>query len=1183
MSEISLEEIVVGAAATHRNSHSVIPNIASIPRGSVELQRNQTLEEFQSTEVTKSSRRQASGSPRDSRAPHSVDEVAEITAAGVGLSHRISVEIQSRNSKHIRRSIDERQHKLQEHVASDSARSPTHARSELKQYQAAKKISNIVAHSYSFAELTTIFHSDLVNGLSVQDSKSRLLRDGPNTLTPPKQTPWWVKLILQLVGGFQLMLIGAAILCWVVGNLSNPIDQQTNFLGYVLITVVVVTGVFAYFQEAKSDKVMEGFKALTPSHCHVIRNGVVIECPAQELVVGDIVSIQFGEKVPADLRIIQSSNLKVDNSSLTGEAEPLSRTVDMTSENPMETKNIAFYGTFFTEGSGKGIVFQTGDRTFLGSIASATMGAAQPESTLQRELHYFVKSMAGLAILQGIIFFLIAVFGIKYPILQALIFAIGLITANVPEGLLPQLTIILTLAAGRMKKINVLVKNLEIMETLGCTTCIASDKTGTLTQNKMTVSHVYYNNQIHNSGGSAVSGTSYPVFDSKNRDFGLLQRCASVCNRAVFVFNNGEQPDLNNIQHWKVHGDASESALIKFCHPLSDIGELRAQYQPVVSIPFNSANKWQLSIHTTGNDEYPHILLIKGAPERIIKMCSHVHANGELHPIASSAIEAANFELGSRGERVLAFAELPLDKIKFPLGFQFDTDKMNFPTTNLHFCGLVSLIDPPREGVADAVATCIKAGIKVVMVTGDHPVTARAIARSVNIMPGETIDEIAIRTGQDVKTIDKQSVDCIVVPGHMLPSYTEDDWEYALSRKQIVFARTMPQQKQEIVAHLQSMNHIVAVTGDGVNDSPALKKADVGVAMGIMGSDVAKEAAKVILMDDNFASIVNGIAEGRLIFDNLKKCIIYVLVHITPEMIPYLLFVILQIPMALQVVMILTIDLGTDLLPAIALAYEEMEGVIMEKRPRNALTDRLAGRQLWIMGYFWLGGLETALCFFTFLSIFSEYGFTPSSLTGSAVGFMGNGVPITAADLIGSDYCDSTASSVNCPSASWNPAQPDSLCSVPTCVEACSTLRFFCDMEKNNPTWLAAKSEWLSVGKNFGNWRQQALISAQSGYLFTIMLGQIACMMCVKTRFTSLFKKGLDNKYVNLSFPCSIIVSILVVYCPPFQSVFLTSSFNGKYIGYIICLAPIMIIFEEIRKYWVAKHPGGLLAKITVY
>jgi sodium/potassium-transporting ATPase subunit alpha len=898
MSEVSLEEIVLAANAPTNSSAPTLSGskLVPIPRGSVELKRDQTLEDFKASEASISNS-QPSGSPRAAATRKSIDNVSDLTAAGVGLSHRVSVEIQSRSRNDIRQSIDDRQKKLQERVVSGAAiKGSSSAQGELNQMNAAKKVADIVVHSYSFAELSTILHTDITQGLTGSDAKTRLHRDGLNRLTPPKQTPWWIKLIKQLVGGFQLMLIGAAILCWVVANLSNPVDQQTNFLGYVLVIVVVVTGIFAFFQEAKSDKVMEGFNALTPSHCHVIRNGIVIECPAEELVVGDVVVVQFGEKVPADLRIIECSNLKVDNSSLTGEAEPLSRTVDMTHENPMESKNIAFYGTFFTEGSGKGVVFQTGDRTFLGTIASAAIGAAQPESTLQRELHYFVKSMACFAVGQGVIFFLIAVFAIKYPILQALIFAIGLITANVPEGLLPQLTIILTLAARRMKKINVLVKNLEIMETLGCITCIASDKTGTLTQNKMTVSHVYYGGAIHNSGGNAVSGAHYPVFEKENRDFTLLQashsllphipftalnmlatnhrflqRCATVCNRAVFVFDNGEIPDMNKIQMWKVHGDASESALIKFCHPISDIGEYRAQYKTVCSIPFNSTNKWQLSIHTTGDADHPHVLLIKGAPERIIKMCSHVHSSGELHPINHATLEAANFELGSRGERVLAFAEMALDKDKFPLGFQFDSDKINFPITNLHFCGLVSLIDPPREGVADAVLTCIKAGIKVVMVTGDHPVTARAIARSVNIMPGETIDEVAKRTGQDVSTIDKQSIDCIVVPGHLLPTYTEKDWEYALSRKQIVFARTMPQQKQDIVAHLQSMNHIVAVTGDGVNDSPALKKADVGVAMGIMGSDVAKEAAKVILMDDNFASIVHGIAEGRLIFDNLKK------------------------------------------------------------------------------------------------------------------------------------------------------------------------------------------------------------------------------------------------------------------------------------------------------------------------
>lgn len=260
MSQISLEEIVVGSEASARLSPTGSPNIVPVPRGSVELKRNQTLQEFQAAKEAESTKNRSSGSPRDAPVRHSVDQIADVTAAGVGLSHRISVEIQSRTSAQIRQSIDQRQQKLQQHVATVSAhRSPVQARSELRQFQAAKKVAEIVAHTYSFPELTSILHTNLDNGISTQDSKTRLLRDGPNRLTPPVQTPWWIKLIKQLIGGFQLMLIGAAILCWVVGNLSNPIDQQTNFLGYVLVVVVVVTGVFAFFQEAKSDKVMEVF------------------------------------------------------------------------------------------------------------------------------------------------------------------------------------------------------------------------------------------------------------------------------------------------------------------------------------------------------------------------------------------------------------------------------------------------------------------------------------------------------------------------------------------------------------------------------------------------------------------------------------------------------------------------------------------------------------------------------------------------------------------------------------------------------------------------------------------------------------------------------------------------------------------------------------------------------------
>jgi sodium/potassium-transporting ATPase subunit alpha len=1154
----------------------------------------------------------------------SLRDNSALSAAVVNLKHRVSVEVQARTSETVRRSILDREEALEQSLAQSSEnagilnelrgslrgmvenvktsfrgasqaaqqmsevmidnavddsgsgktsifhqfarkQNPEEVEKEINTLRAAKKVADIEIHKLSLAATESSLRTSLSTGLTSAEAAQRLLRDGPNKLTPPKVTPWYIKFLMHFVEGFAMLLLGCAILTIIAGNISDPIDQPSINLGFVLIFVVFSSGTFAYSQEAKSDKVMEGFNALTPSRCRVIRDGITVDCAAEELVIGDVVEVQFGDKVPADLRIIQTSNLKVDNSSLTGEAEPIKRSVECTHENPMESKNIAFFGTFFVEGSGRGVVFQVGDLTFLGTIANAALFAKQPKSTLKHEVEYFVKTMSVIAITQGITVFFISRFALNFTFNESIVLGIGLLVGNVPEGLLPTLTILLTLCARRMRDINVLVKTLDIMETLGCTSCIASDKTGTLTQNKMTASHMYYGGKIYNTGGNAVSGAHYPTFDKSSFCFRALQRCATVCNRAVFV---DQSPNPTDIQNAATHGDASESALIKFCQTIDDIMETRKRFPVVASIPFNSTNKWQLSIHTTGNPKHPHILLIKGAPERILKMCSHVQASSsaseqDIEPIDAAAVEAANIELGSRGERVLAFAQLPLDPVNFPVNFLFDTDNFNFPIADLHFCGLISLIDPPRVGVAEAVLTCQKAGVKVVMVTGDHPVTARAIARSVNIMRGETIEEVSARTGEPLWKVNKESVEAIVVPGHVLNDYKEEDWKYALSRKQIVFARTMPQQKQDIVSHLQEMGHIVAVTGDGVNDAPALKKADVGVAMGIVGSDVAKEAAKVILTDDNFASIVNGIAEGRLIFDNLKKCIIYVLVHITPEFVPFLLFVAFQIPLTLQVIMILVIDLGTDMFPAIALAYEGMEGIIMEKPPRSTVTDRLASWRLWVMGYVWLGGLETALCFFTFYSIMAEWGFTAASLVNSANGFGGTGnlVPFTFIKLATeTDKCTAF-----CNASIWTnmPKTPgdEYLCEKEfPCVANCPRLKFFCDMGQNNPVWFNTRSyEYYDMNKDFSSYRIDALSSAQSGYLFTIVLGQMATMLCVKTRFTSLFKRGLDNFYVNLSFPISLAVIVFVVFPPFTQSFFLTASFNGKYIGYILCMLPIPV------------------------
>merc|ERR1719430_2601520 len=437
---------------------------------------------------------------------------------------------------------------------------------------------------------------------------------------------------------------------------------------------------------------------------------------------------------------------------------------------------------------------------------------------------------------------------------------------------------------------NCLVKNLEAVETLGSTSCICSDKTGTLTQNRMTVAHMWYDNKIveadTSEDQSAVKGTA-GGFDKNAPGWKTLERVAMLCNRAEF---KGNQKPGTTILLKEVNGDASEAAILK-CTELSkgNVIEYRRKNKKVCEIPFNSSHKFQVSVHETEDpQDNRYLLVMKGAPERILERCSSIVVDGQERPLNDEwkdAFNTAYMELGGLGERVLGFCDFMLPADKYPIGYPFDADEANFPLDGLRFVGLMSMIDPPRAAVPDAVAKCRSAGIKVIMVTGDHPITAKAIARSVGIISEgqETVEDIAQREGIDVKDVDKKKARACVVHGGEIKDLSESALDdILLHHNEIVFARTSPQQKLIIVEGCQRMGAIVAVTGDGVNDSPALKKADIGVAMGIAGSDVSKQAADMILLDDNFASIVTGVEEGRLIFDNLKKSIAYTLTSNIP-------------------------------------------------------------------------------------------------------------------------------------------------------------------------------------------------------------------------------------------------------------------------------------------------------------
>ncbi|KAE9013146.1 Sodium/potassium-transporting ATPase subunit alpha [Phytophthora fragariae] len=893
----------------------------------------------------------------------------------------------------------------------------------------AKRELVMTEHKQSPAEIFADLGSDPVNGMTTHDVHGRQEVEGLNRLTPPKQTPEIVKYIRELTGLFSMLLWVGGALCILIYGLQG--DPNNLYLGIVLFLVVVITGTFSYFENAKSSNLMESFKQMMPTVTTVIREGKSQKIEASQLVRGDIIVLKGGDKVPADIRVLEcSDDMTVDNSCLTGEPEPLKRIPDCTDENPLETKNLCFFGTFIPQGSGKGVVVRTGDKTVMGRIAKLATTTDQNMTPIAREINHFVHIIAIVAVVIGVIFFVIGVF-LKTDIVTNVVFMIGIIVANVPEGLLATVTVCLSLAANRMAHKSVLVKNLEGVETLGSTSCICSDKTGTLTQNVMTVANLVYDNKVFD---AECSITPVGNYDLNSPSFKALQRCATLCNNAVFDEDSkyekvvgadglstrgkrkpfketvpmGNGATMEKVA-WETIGDASESAMIKFCHDKRDVIEYREENAKIKEIPFNSKNKYQLSLHKQDNDDSKPILMVmKGAPERITARCGTVLIDGEvveMTPERLAEVEAAQLILSKKGMRVLGFAQKVLDPDIYPAHYEFSTDNPNFPLGEkdvdyeatpkpdpkveepLCFIGLMALIDPPRPEVPIAVAKCKTAGIRVIMVTGDHPITAKAIAHKVGILWGPTCEDIEEENNErglhpgDNGWIDPNTAPAIVVPGWTISLDTPvEEWDRILDHRQIVFARTSPQQKLIIVENCQRRKEIVAVTGDGVNDSPALKKADIGIAMGIMGSAVSKEAADMILLDDNFASIVCGVEEGRIIFDNLKKSIAYALAANIPELVPFLLYATVRLPLPLTTVLMLLICLGTDMVPSIAMAYEGAESDIMLRAPRNAETEHLVTKKLIFFAYAIVGMIEAGAGMFTFLAVMNDYGYPPKIL-----------------------------------------------------------------------------------------------------------------------------------------------------------------------------------------------------------
>uniref|UniRef100_A0A7N8YPU1 Sodium/potassium-transporting ATPase subunit alpha n=1 Tax=Mastacembelus armatus TaxID=205130 RepID=A0A7N8YPU1_9TELE len=934
----------------------------------------------------------------------------------------------------------------------------------------------------SVEEVCRKYNTDIVQGLTNAKAAEYLARDGPNALTPPPTTPEWVKFCRQLFGGFSILLWIGAILCFLAYAIQAATEDEPAgdnlYLGIVLSAVVIITGCFSYFQEAKSSKIMESFKNMVPQQALVIREGEKMQINAEQVVA--VFTLP-----PVDHQISLFS------------PRPGHLTVPMTT--PWKPA---------TSPSSLPTVLREQHVVLL-------------STPIAKEIEHFIHIITGVAVFLGVTFFVLSLI-LGYSWLEAVIFLIGIIVANVPEGLLATVTVCLTLTAKRMARKNCLVKNLEAVETLGSTSTICSDKTGTLTQNRMTVAHMWFDNQIHEADTTEdQSGSS---FDKSSTTWVSLARIAALCNRAVFKAGQESLPILKR----DVAGDASESALLK-CIELScgSIKAMRDKNKKVAEIPFNSTNKYQLSIHETEDEnDNRYLLVMKGAPERILDRCSTIMMQGKEQPMDDEMKEAfqnAYLELGGLGERVLGFCHVFMPEDKYPKGFAFDTDDVNFQTDNLCFVGLMSMIDPPRAAVPDAVGKCRSAGIKVIMVTGDHPITAKAIAKGVGIISegNETVEDIAARLNIPVSQVNPRDAKACVIHGTDLKDLTQEQMDDILrNHTEIVFARTSPQQKLIIVEGCQRQGAIVAVTGDGVNDSPALKKADIGVAMGISGSDVSKQAADMILLDDNFASIVTGVEEGRLIFDNLKKSIAYTLTSNIPEITPFLFFILVNIPLPLGTITILCIDLGTDMVPAISLAYEAAESDIMKRQPRNPLRDKLVNERLISIAYGQIGMIQALGGFFAYFVIMAENGFLPSVLVG---------------------------------------------------------IRLNWDDRSTNDLEDSYGQQWT--------YEQRKIVefTCHTAFFVSIVVVQWADVIICKTRRNSVFQQGMKNKILIFGLFEETALAAFLSYCPGMDVALRMYPLKPSWWFCAFPYSFLIFVYDEIRKLILRRNPGGWVEKETYY
>ncbi|KAF7355408.1 Calcium ATPase transmembrane domain M-containing protein [Mycena sanguinolenta] len=995
----------------------------------------------------------------------------------------------------------------------------------------AAAILSIDVHNISVEEVYQRFSSSPMQGLETS-AVMRRAKDGKNIISPPK-TQYWKKLLNYVFGGFNA-LIWVAFIVTILSYepLGEPNPAVFNLgVAVLLLLVILLSSLFYALVDFHASNIMKSIKTLLAEDALVIRNGKVQTILARDVVVGDLVQLSMGDRVPADIRIVSAtSDLKFDRSLLTGESDMIPGTIDATSDNALETRNLAFTSTFVVQGSCTGVTFAIGDNSVMGRIVSMSGTEKFKLTSVQREVWFFTKVVSGIALSFFILSIVIWAAWLRrtFPGYEtasgAIINSLGCLTAFIPQGLPICVALSLTIVARRMAKRSVLVKNLATIETLGCMSILCSDKTGTLTMGKMTVQTV----------GFFDEEFAVPAIFEKQADGSLrpppalraLFMVSRLCNGAEF---DGASDAGVPVAERAIKGDPTDTAILRFAEILSlsnadpVISSTVADHKVIFEIRFNSRNKWMLSLVQEQHGDKMY-MCVKGAPDVLFGHCTSVaRADGTKLPLnvgALAQIQAVQQAWSNNGQRVLALCRRELDLIKLQgLSPEELEDLMYEELRDLTLVGLVGIRDPPRPDVPQAIAVIRRAGVRVFMVTGDFKLTAVAIAKQIGLVTAEKIDTVDdMRSSEFAKRFvnlpphlivpnEDDGVHALIVSGAEVATFESVDWD--------MIAGTYTEIKLRIVEELKARgDNTVAVTGDGVNDAPALKGSDIGVAMG-SGSDVAKEAAAVILLNNDFSSIPIAIEMGRLVFDNLKKVMLYVMPAGTyTEFMAVLGSVFCGMQSALSSYLQVCFSMTNDVVMSIPLMYEQPESDLMLRKPRNARTERLTDWRFFFQIYLFVGLMMWPCAMAMWFYWMSLHG----------LGFYD---VILVYNRWGDGYKGYTIEQL---------------------------------------------THFVSVG--------------QCIYYVTMVFMQYGGLLAVRNRRVSILHSNpLWGPRRNLAVPAAMIGTMLIaivnLYGPGFQRVFATAPIPGKFWGIPFGFAAGILLMDETRKLIVRTYPESFVAKMA--